>query len=282
MAISPNDIVYLLSGGTYNNNPYNSLGGEPSLRAVFGVVNNLFDDVTSSEAEQGSVDYRCIYVANNNAVDSFYDTRLYIESQTIEGSNIKIGVPTATDTQRIIVAGSVQGGSFTISYDGTSVTVNWDLYLAQWAKNIEDGLNALSELGGVVVDASTYSTEGGDVFNQTRVFEITFAGVSNNRYHPTLQLVANNLIAPSPATIQITKIQDGCPINAIAAEIDTDKIEPYGITWETPTEAAPLFIGTMRHGDSFPIWIQRTTSAQSDPLSDDGFVLRVLGRPFSL
>jgi len=280
MAINPSDISCVLSGGTYNNDPYLSLGGEPSLRAIFGVTNNLFDDVTSDEALVGHVDYRCLYVVNNHATDSFYNTQLYIESQTTGGSNIEIGVPMETDVQQIIVSGLAQGGSFTIDYDGQTVIVAFNLFLEQWATNIQNGLNAIPELGGVVVDVSSYSN-GGSVWDLTRVFEIRFEGVSDHRYHPTLTLVSNDIIAPTPPTIQIVKITNGCPINVVAAQIDTDQIEPYGITWSEPDVDNTLVVGTIQAGDSFPVWLKRTTLAGTDPINSDGFILRILGKPFA-
>lgn len=281
MAISPNDILYVLSGGRYNSDPNKSLGGDPSSRTIWGTMNNLFADVTSIEAQEGYVDYRCLYIVNNHTNDSFYDVRLFIETQIAGGSNIKIGVAEETDIQQVIISGIAEGGSFTVAYEDYNIIVPWELILANWAKHLQDGLNAIPELGGVEVDVSSYPNEG-STRDITRVFEVRFAGVSNNRYHPILTLVSNDIVAPTKPQIQIIKVKDGCPINSIAAKIDTETIEPYGIEWGTPSALQPILVGTMRAGDSFPVWVQRTTPANASPLIQDGFKLRTLGRPFVL
>lgn len=277
MTIAASDIKYVYSGGTYNADPAKSLGGDPSLRVVWGTTNNLFEDVTSLEAEEGYTDYKCIYVVNNHASDTFYDSRVYIASQVTGGSEIEIGVIKTTEIQQIIVSGIAEGGSFTIAYEGTSVVVNWNLYLTEWAKNLENALNALPLLGGVSVSASSYRNHG-STRDLTRVFELSFLGVNNYCYHPILTLVSNN-ITGSP-TMEIVKRVNGSPINAIAPKIDSSIIEPYGVTWESPSITSPISVGSLRSSDTYSIWVRRYTPPGSSPLASDGFVLRVTGRPF--
>ncbi|MBS3648879.1 hypothetical protein KEU06_09695 [Pseudaminobacter sp. 19-2017] len=77
------DVKWRLSGGVANNNPHASLGGEMSAVDVTpGVLNNLFDPVSSPEAQNGKTEYRCVYVLNNHASDTLIDVRAYIQAQT--------------------------------------------------------------------------------------------------------------------------------------------------------------------------------------------------------
>ena len=276
MAISPSDIRYVLSGGAYNNDPYKSLGGEPSSHIVWGVSNNLFNDVSDADAKAGNVDYRCIYVVNNNSTFPFYDVHILIENQATGGSNIEIGVPIDTDIQHIVITGTVTSGSYTISYEGQNLVIGWSPYLSTWAKNLQDALNSISDLGGIVVSATSHVITSGNI---NYLFEVRFEGVSNYRYHPTLQLVSNNLSGQS--SIDIIKIQNGCPINAIAATIETSIAAPFGIVWVSPDDLSPLGVGVLKAGYFFPVWIKRTTSPATAPLAADGFTLKVLGRPFA-
>lgn len=278
MPISASDIQYVFSGGTYNSDPSESLGGDPSLRVIWGTNNNLFDDITPNEAADGATDYRCFYIVNNHATDAFYDTRLFIESDITGGADIQIGIAKDTDVQQVVVSGISEGGSLTLAYEGTSVVMNWNLQLSQWAKNLQDALNALESLDGVIVNASEYPNNG-STRDMTRVFEVRYEGNSNYRYHTLLTLVSNNIVG-SP-TVQIIKLKNGCPINSIAAKVDGVTIEPYGITWSNPTPEDPILIGTLQAGDQCPVWIARTVAAGTGPQASDGLTLQVLGRPFA-
>ena len=90
--IGTNDIAFFLSGGTGNSNPNLSLGGSPSNTPVSGVLNSLFSDVTSEQASNGLVDYRCFYVYNESETAYLYNATAYIQSQTNSGSTVQIGV----------------------------------------------------------------------------------------------------------------------------------------------------------------------------------------------
>lgn len=64
MPISAANIKYYLSGGAANADPAASLGGaRSSVAAPVG----LFDAVTGDESAAGDVEYRCVYVRNEDA-----------------------------------------------------------------------------------------------------------------------------------------------------------------------------------------------------------------------
>lgn len=58
-------------------------------------ANGLFDNVSSSEALSGDTEYRCFYVYNAHATDSFYDVKIYIGTQTTGDDAIQIGLDLA-------------------------------------------------------------------------------------------------------------------------------------------------------------------------------------------
>lgn len=73
------------------------LGGAISAtEVVSGNLNNLFDDVSSSEALSGKTEYRCCYVKNTNAAIALLNSKVFIASNTSSPfTNIQIGLGTA-------------------------------------------------------------------------------------------------------------------------------------------------------------------------------------------
>ena len=81
--ILPEDIKFYLSGGYFNSDPINSLGGETSsFQLVSGTLNGLFDRVDTTEAEIGDVEYRCIYLRNTSQTRKLLGTKIWIETGT--------------------------------------------------------------------------------------------------------------------------------------------------------------------------------------------------------
>jgi hypothetical protein len=65
MVVLPNDIRFFYSGGTDNQNPLASLGGQISVTQIINESQeNVFNNVTLIEADNGLTDYRCFYVKN--------------------------------------------------------------------------------------------------------------------------------------------------------------------------------------------------------------------------
>ncbi len=97
MAIAPSDIQVRLSGGASNTNPLASLGGAMSSTAVTDATdNNLFPDVTGSEAIAGSSDYACLYFRNGHASLDLSSAKAYIDLQTASADDdIYIGLDPA-------------------------------------------------------------------------------------------------------------------------------------------------------------------------------------------
>lgn len=165
MTIGSNDISFFLSGGTSNSNPNLSLGGSASNTPVLGTVNSLFADLSSEEAANGKVDYRCFYVYNESSTEYLYNATAHIETQTSGGSTVKIGV-----------------------------SVN--------------------------------------------------------------------------------------PIDTIAPLIATETTPPSGVYFFDSGSSNKITLGTLGPGQSVPVWLMRTTPANTDFKESDSFVLKISGKPF--
>lgn len=98
MAIISAELQYRLSGGAANANTHASLGG---VKSSVAWVSTLFDDVSSAEATDGRVEYRCFYIHNANAALTLIAPKVWIQSNT----------PSPTTTVAIGLGTSAQGGT---------------------------------------------------------------------------------------------------------------------------------------------------------------------------
>lgn len=274
MAVGPDDIAFVLSGGSTNINPNAALGGDPSSQPI--LMSTLFDDLSTSETALGHEDYRCFYLANDHATDALYNTTIFIDSEIDEGATVQIGVLSRDDRQQITITNysSLTGGSFVLRYESTDITVSFNSTPSSFAATLQTQIESIGEVTeGVSVSAN--------VSGSSIVFEVEFLDNAGSRYHPLLQVVSNNLTPLSLSTISISKLVDGSPINAVADEIDTDTTPPTGVTFGYPTAVSPLAIGSVRGLDVVPIWIKRTVVAGTDAVENDGMTIRVKGEPIA-
>jgi hypothetical protein len=87
--IPPLDFSIRLSGGAANANPDASIGGAVSS---VNAGASLFDNVTNGERTAGLVDYRLVYVHNDDSADG--SVVAYVPSNLEAGREIAVGVPT--------------------------------------------------------------------------------------------------------------------------------------------------------------------------------------------
>lgn len=94
MPIISTDIQYRLSGGASNADPLASLGG---VKSSVDSGPNLFDDVSSAESVAGRVEYRCVYIHNAHATESYLEpVKVWLSANTPSTTTtIEIGVGTA-------------------------------------------------------------------------------------------------------------------------------------------------------------------------------------------
>jgi hypothetical protein len=257
--IAINDIGVVYSGGSTNTNPNLSLGGNPSGYPVLGYMNNLFANISETERANGKIDYRCVYIVNNNSVDTFYDIVATVSYQIPGGSDARIGVQKFTDIQTVTIA-PPGPGVYQLSYLATLINVP-----DQTAASLQAVLNTTIATGAVVTaDFSGY------------ILTINFLGADNTRY---FSLLSSNTIG-----VTTNKVQNGGPIVRIADAIPNETTPPGGITFgyntSSDTSTSATIVG-LRHGEFFPIWVQRSTPPGITQQDDDGFTLRLTGNLFS-
>jgi hypothetical protein len=265
MALSPNDITFVYSGGSNNIDPTKSIGGSPSINAINGTLNNLFSNINREDSEEGVTDYRCFYVFNNSDIDALFNVSIFFESQLEGISTCELGVSKSTDVQILSLSSLPSSGSFTIRYDDyITGNINWNNDPSIFSRNIQDALNNLDVLSGISVQ-SLSSTN----------YSISFLQNDNNRNHDILSTGSINL---SPSTsISFTKNTEGQPMNSIAPQLPTSKTPPFSVVFYSTDENNRILIGDLLPGDGFPIWIKRTTFGSISNDQSNGFTFRLNG-----
>jgi len=88
-----------LTGGADNTDPDASLGGVSSSTEISATpLNNLFDDISPSEAEAGDIEYRALSIYNSGDA-SAVGIELWFESNTTsDDTDVAIGVDSGTQT----------------------------------------------------------------------------------------------------------------------------------------------------------------------------------------
>lgn len=274
MSTNADSISVVLSGGTVNINPNDSIGGDPSSTPVLsGVLNNLFDDVSPEESRDGYEDYRCIYFFNDGDT-TVYSIKVWIYDDFSEGAEMELGVENRDETQRITLSGAVvTGGSLTLSYKGQNFVSNYNADLGVWATELQDTLNNLSDgMGGNFFgDVSVVAQNAGA---DTVIFDIRFSGEDGKRNHDKFEEVSNDLTPLGNVDVFITVPQEGAPINTIAAEINLETTPPGGVGFFAASETTPIELPKLAPDEGFPLWVKRNISAGAEPKENDGFILR--------
>lgn len=90
----------VLSGAAGDSTPgaaAGSLGKYISTtEVVSGALHNLHDVVTGAENAASDVEYKCIFLANTNAVDTYTAVTVWINAEVAGGTTVAIGIdPTA-------------------------------------------------------------------------------------------------------------------------------------------------------------------------------------------
>lgn len=111
MAIVSSDIKYRLSGGSANANPATSLGGVISSTDAPATT---FDDVSSAEAQAGSVEYRCVYVRNTHGTLTLVGAKVWIQANTTTPSSDVVAIGLGTS--------AVNGTEQTVANETTAPT----------------------------------------------------------------------------------------------------------------------------------------------------------------
>jgi hypothetical protein len=262
MVNAAEDISIVLSGGATNINPNLSLGGAPSSAPVTeNTINNLFDDVSPEETEEGHEDYRCFYFFNDG-VSSVYDIELWILDDFDDGATMEVGVQSNNEVQRITLSSSPTGGYMGVNYAGHEFDSTRE-DLQDWATTLQNEFNNLSVLRDVEVLAQSAG--------QTVIFDITFGNRDGSRNHPVVQITDH--LTPN-VDITVATTLEGSPVNTVAPEIDSETTPPGGVGFYAASEISPITIPRLDPEDGFPVWAKRVVVAESDAKERDGFKLR--------
>lgn len=265
MTLLATDIDFVYSGGTNNSDPAKSIGGYPSINPINGISNNLFTNVKREDSLDGVIDYRCFYVFNNSETDSLYNVSIFFEDQISGISNCELGVAKSTDVQILSLNSTPTSGSFTIRYDNyVTGEIYWNSDYTTFQKNIEDALNGLDVLSGVVVNRLS-----------DNVYSISFLGEADRRNHSLLETQSINLVPNT--TVSFEKNIEGQPINSIAAQLPTSATPPYGVNFYETSNYSKILVGDLNPGDGFPIWIKRTSLGSVSNDETNGFTFRLNG-----
>lgn len=94
MAVQSADLQFFTSVGVAGG--VESCGGAISGTQLPIQVNALFDAVSSAEAQTGMVDYRCVYVTNQNVTpQTLFDASVFVQTNAVGDSNIQIALDPA-------------------------------------------------------------------------------------------------------------------------------------------------------------------------------------------
>lgn len=265
MTLTSNDITFVYSGGSNNLDPSKSIGGSPSINAINGTLNNLFSNINREDSEEGVTDYRCFYIFNNSENDALFNVSVFFDSQ-LEGVSVcELGISKSTDIQILSLSSVPSSGSFTLRYENyITGNINWNNDSSIFARNIQDALNDLDVLSGIVVQSLSSIN-----------YSISFLGESNNRNQ---DLLLTNSVNLSPSTnISFAKNLEGQPLNSNAPLLPTSKTPPFSVIFYFTNENNRILIGDLLPGDGFPVWIKRTTFGSISNDQANGFTFRLNG-----
>lgn len=263
----------VLSGGTSNTNPNYSLGGPPSATMVQNDnLNNLFQNLTSTDLANGLVDYRCIYLFNDGD-STIYNMSFWIVEETPGGSGVNIGISAYNETQRVTVTGQPEGGSLTITCGDVTFTSAFNPDPVQWAADMQTQANIAFTADDIVpsdVQVTTQYLGAG----QGYTFDFYFNGFNSHRSYPLFG-IASNALTPK-TTVSTSIIIQGSPINVGAPRVNVSTQAPAGINFLTPNPTAATALGLviLRPFDGFSLWFRRTTLPGTQPVENDGFTIR--------
>lgn len=268
--MSPSDIKLYLSGGSGNNNPAASLGGEISNTLATA---SLFPAIAGEQSRVGLIDYRCVYVKNTHSTESMRNVKLYVDSERSGGSFIDIGAVHRDEQQKINVSGPKppnEDESMTLTVpEFGSLTIPYHINQTIWQGRFQTEIAGLDGLKDVRVSAV------GDIGWPTNLtFTIDFAGEACCRLISLIQVVTHDL---DQQTLTILKTLSGAPVETEAVEAEDQYTAPPGIVFQQTLRDNPLTLGDLHPGNSAPIWFRRTTPVNTTAFKNDNFLLHVDG-----
>lgn len=85
--------VVAAAGNTTASSAAASLGDQISTTAwAGGSLNDLFDNISGAENAASTVDYRCVFIHNNNGANTLESPTVYLSAETAGGASITIAI----------------------------------------------------------------------------------------------------------------------------------------------------------------------------------------------
>ncbi len=160
-----------------------------------------------------------------------------------------IGVQQLNEIQRITISGgAVTGGSFTLSYKGTTFVSNYNPDLAVWASTLQTQIQTLLDPSNNPYFHNV-AVIGSNVGSGTIIFDIQWSGLDASRAFDQFTLIQNQLTATGTLSIFITSPQIGAPINTIAPQIGVDTTPPGGVLFFPASQQSPIFLPVLNAGE---------------------------------
>jgi alpha-tubulin suppressor-like RCC1 family protein len=274
------DIVY--SGGTLNDDPILSLGGDPSIYTVPVEIQNVFSNITSSSTIDGITDYRMLYITNTGTapINELYTSLIKALNTPAE---LSLGYFLINEQQRFVFANNPSSGTITFTYKDI-FNNSYILNAITWTNSTDLAFNLQSQLNELV-NANGQAILGGVSCATTPttpdgfVLLITFAGASGNKYH-NLLTQTNSFGVDINSNISIV----GGPINIVPPVIANPTAAPSDIIFYTANPNDPIFVGTLLNnpsvpgqGEYLPVWIKRVVPPDTQPQELAGSTLKITG-----
>ena len=85
--------VSAAAGNTTSGTAATSLGDQISTTTIAdATLNALFDDISGAENAASTVDYRCIFIHNNNASNALQNAVIWLSAEVANGASIAIAI----------------------------------------------------------------------------------------------------------------------------------------------------------------------------------------------
>lgn len=198
------------SNGLTNKNPDYDIGGQPSkFELAIEPKNNLLNDVKSSNAYAGQIDYRCFYLENKYVDQALDNIQISLTSDDL-CSTIYHGSKFQNEEQIITIFGEPQVGGYMIielEFGGTQLTCVYNDAIS-FASEIQNKIRTVPFCTTVDVTVDAFGV------NYVK-YKVTFQGSAQHRKIKPIKLIQNNLTNIQGSEYRVAKYLSSDPFNQI-------------------------------------------------------------------
>lgn len=229
----PKEKIHILhSGGAFNKEPNLDLGNHPSeFQIAEAPMNNLYDDVSPDEADDGLIDHRCFYIFNTHNAETMHEVKIELDPpQCADGSTITFGSNLVDDVQCLALLTTTNASSteaVMVSEPDTKGFVIFDTefgapFTVEWGGDFETFRFNLEVQLKNQPFCSACTVVG------TNPYTITFTGDVGNRLVKLLRVVQNDLLCKQAATFDTVTYTDDDDFNNGPTLNDLGEVEKLG------------------------------------------------------